>query len=93
VKIGEFLVRVDFVVLVMHPDSRVSLILRWPFLSTANARINVGRGEITFEINGKEEKFAIRPRLELSIKANMINEEKTSSEQPLSPEMEDAPEY
>jgi hypothetical protein len=50
----------------MHPDSRVSRILGRPFLSTANARINVGRGEITFEINGKEEKFAFSPRPELS---------------------------
>jgi hypothetical protein len=61
VKIREFLVPVDFVVLDMHPDSRVSLILERPFLSTANARINVGRGEIAFGINGKE-KFAFRPR-------------------------------
>jgi hypothetical protein len=70
-------VLVDFVVLDMHPDSRVSLILGRPFLSTANARINVGRAEITFEINGKEEKFAFRPRLELSINANMIDQEKS----------------
>jgi hypothetical protein len=77
----------------MHPDSRVSLILGRPFLSTANARINVGRGEITFEINEKEEKFAFRPRPELNINANMIDQEKTSSEGPLSPKMEDAPEY
>jgi hypothetical protein len=54
VKIWEFLVQVDFVVLDMHPDSRVSLILGRPFLSTANECINVGRGEITFEIDGKE---------------------------------------
>jgi hypothetical protein len=58
VKIREFLVPVDFMVLDMHPDSRFGR----PFLSTANARINVGRGEITFEINGMEEKFAFKPR-------------------------------
>jgi hypothetical protein len=92
VKIREFLVPVDFVVLDMHPDSRVSLMLGRPFLSTANAHINVGRGEITFEINGKE-KFAFRPRPELSINANMIDQEKTSSEGPLSLKTEDAPEY
>jgi hypothetical protein len=79
------LVPIDFVVLDMHPDSRVSLILEWPFLSTANACINVGKGEIAFDINGKEEKFAFRPRPELSINANMIDQEKTSSEGPLSP--------
>jgi hypothetical protein len=58
----------------MHTDSRVSLILGRPFLSTANARINVGGGKIIFEINGKEEKFAFRPRSELSINANMIDQ-------------------
>jgi hypothetical protein len=93
VKIREFLVPVDFVVLDMHPDSRVSLILRPPFLSTTNAHINVGGGEIIFEINEKEEKFAFRPRPELSINANMIDQEKTSSEGPLYLKMEDAPEY
>jgi hypothetical protein len=62
-------------------------------LSTANARINVGGGEITFEIDGKEEKFAFKPRLELNINANMIDQEKTSSEGPLSSKTEDAPEY
>jgi hypothetical protein len=87
------LVPVDFLVLDMHPDSRVSLIFKRPFLSTANACINVGRGEITFEINVKGEKFAFRPRPKLSINANMIDQEKTSSEEPLSSKMEDAPEY
>jgi hypothetical protein len=93
VKIREFLVPVDFVVLDMHPDSRVSLILGRPFLSTTNAHINVGGGEITFEINGKEEKFSIRPRPELNINANMIDQGKTSLEGPISPKMKDAPEY
>jgi hypothetical protein len=86
-------VLVDFVVLDMHPDSTVSLILRRPFLSTANTHINVGRGEITFEINGKEEKFSFRPRPELNINANMIDQEKTSLEGSLSLKTKDAPEY
>jgi hypothetical protein len=57
----------------MHPDSRVSLILGRPSLSTANARINVGGGKITFEIDGKKEKFAFKPRPELNINANIID--------------------
>jgi hypothetical protein len=93
VKIREFLVPTDFVVLDMHPNSRVSLILRRPFLSSANARINIGEGEITFEINGKEEKFAFRLRPELNINVNIIDQEKTSLEGPLYLKMEDAPEY
>jgi hypothetical protein len=93
VKIREFLVPVDFVVLAMHPDSRVSLILGQPFLSTANACINAGGGEITFEIDGKEEKFAFKPKPELNININMIVQENTSSKGSLYPKMEYAPEY
>jgi hypothetical protein len=51
VKIREFFVPVDFVVLDMQPDSIVSLILGRPFLSTANAHIDVGEGEIKFNTN------------------------------------------
>jgi hypothetical protein len=52
VKIWEFFVPVDFVVLYMHPASKVSLMLERPFLSTANAHIDVEKGEIKFTING-----------------------------------------
>ena len=55
VKIQEFFILVDFVVLDMHPDSKVSLILERPLLSTANAHIDVGKEEIKFTINGQEE--------------------------------------
>jgi hypothetical protein len=51
VKIREFFVPVDFVVLDMHPDSKVSLILGRPFFSTTNAHIDVRKGEIKFTIN------------------------------------------
>jgi hypothetical protein len=44
VKIRKFFILVDFVVLDMQPDSRVSLILGRPFLSTTNAHIDVGIG-------------------------------------------------
>jgi hypothetical protein len=43
VKIREFFMLVDFVVLDMHPESKVSLILERPFLSTANAYIDVAK--------------------------------------------------
>jgi hypothetical protein len=64
VKISEFFVPVDFVVLDMHPDSKVSLILGRPFLSTANAHIDVGKREIKFTINGQKERFTFKPRPE-----------------------------
>jgi hypothetical protein len=53
VKIREFFVPVDFVVLDMSPDSKVSLILGRLFLSTTNAHIDIGKGEIKFTINGQ----------------------------------------
>jgi hypothetical protein len=86
VKIREFFVPVDFVVLDMHPDSKVSLILGRPFLSTANAHIDVGKGEIKFTINGQEEQFAFKSKQELNKSAKMVEEDQTV--QP--PETEDA---
>jgi hypothetical protein len=48
----------------MQEDMKTPLILGRPFLSTTNAHIDVGAGEIKFNINGKEERFAFKPRLE-----------------------------
>jgi hypothetical protein len=76
IKIRDFFVLVDFVVLDVQPDSKVSLILGRPFLSTVNAHINVGVGEIKFNINGKEERFAFKPRPELNLTVNMVWQEK-----------------
>jgi hypothetical protein len=59
----------------MQPDSKVSLILGRPFLSTTNAHINVGIGEVKFNINGREECFPFKPKPELSTTTNMISEE------------------
>jgi hypothetical protein len=57
VNIKGFFIPVNFVILEMHPDSKVSLILGRPYLSTANAHINVGIGEVKFNFNGQEERF------------------------------------
>ena len=54
----------DFVVLHMQEDMKTPLILGRPFLSTTNAHIDVRVGEIKFYINGKEERFAFKPRPE-----------------------------
>ncbi|XP_021319182.1 uncharacterized protein LOC110436414 [Sorghum bicolor] len=62
VKIREFLVPVDFMVLDMEVDEKTPLILGRPFLSTANAHIDVGAGEIQFTINGAQEKFNFKPK-------------------------------
>ena len=64
VKIQNFFVPIDFVVLDMQEDMKTPLILGRPFLSTTNAHFDVGAREIKFYINGKEERFAFKPRLE-----------------------------
>ena len=43
---------------------KTPLILGRPFLGTINAHIDVRAGEIKFHINGKEERFAFKPRPE-----------------------------
>ena len=63
-KIGEHLVPVDFVILDMGEGSKAPLILGRPFLKNARANIDVGKGEIKFDINGTTSEFKFRPRLE-----------------------------
>jgi hypothetical protein len=45
------------------------LIFGRPFLKTVGATIDVGKGEIMFDINGKRSSFKFQPRLEV---CNMI---------------------
>ena len=61
VKIRGYFVRVDFVVLDMETTKELPHILGRPFLSTVGAQIDVGAGEIRFNINGKEEKLDFWP--------------------------------
>jgi len=75
VKIRDFLMPVDFVVLDMSPDSKVSIILGRPILSTTNAHIDVGKGEIKFNINGQEEHFTFKPKPERDSIVKEVHEE------------------
>ena len=45
-------------------DRKIPLILGRPFLGTVNAHIDVGAGEIQLNINGNQEKFAFKPKVE-----------------------------
>ena len=63
-KIRNFFIPVNFVVLDMEFDTKTPLILGRPFLSTANIHIDVGAGEIQLNINGQKEKFAFKPKVE-----------------------------
>jgi hypothetical protein len=69
VKVGHHFILIDFVVLEMGEREKPPLILGWPFLKTVGATIDVGKGEINFDINGEKSSFKFRPRLEV---CNMI---------------------
>jgi hypothetical protein len=73
VRVRDFFIPVDFVVLDMDVDTRTPLILRRPFLSTGNANIDVGAGEICLNINGEEERFTFKPKVEQCSQVRMID--------------------
>jgi hypothetical protein len=68
-KVGHHFIPVDFVVLEMGEREKTPLILGRPFLKTVGATIDVGKGEIMFDINGERSSFTFQPRLEA---CNMI---------------------
>jgi hypothetical protein len=69
VKVGHHFIPVDFVVLEMGEREKPPLILGRPFLKTVGATIDVGKGEIMFDINGERSSFEFHPRIEA---CNMI---------------------
>lgn len=64
VRVWDFLIPEDFVVLDMALDTKTPLILGRPFLSTAKASIDVGVGQVHLNINGKTESFTFQPKVE-----------------------------
>jgi hypothetical protein len=71
VKVEHHFIPVEFMVLEMGEREKPSLILGRPFLKTMGATIDVGKGEIMFDINGERSSFKFRPRLEV---CNMIKD-------------------
>jgi hypothetical protein len=69
VKVGHHFIPVDFIVLEMGEREKPPLILGRPFLKTVGATVDVGKGEIMFDINGERSSFKFRPRIEA---CNMI---------------------
>jgi Ca2+-dependent lipid-binding protein len=53
----------------MGEREKPPLILGRPFLKTVGGTIDVGKGEINFDINGEKSSFKFRPRLKV---CNMI---------------------
>jgi hypothetical protein len=69
VNVGHHFIPVDFVVLEMGEREKPPLILGRPFLKTVGATIDVGKGEIKFDINSERSSFKFQPHLEV---CNMI---------------------
>jgi hypothetical protein len=69
VKVGHHFIPIDFVVFEMGEREKPPLILGRPFLKTVGTTIDVGKGEIKFDINGERSSFKFRPCLEV---CNMI---------------------
>jgi hypothetical protein len=75
----------------MGEREKPPLILGRPFLKTMGATIDVGKGEINFDINGEKSSFKFRPRLEvcnmIEVKyvpphRRVVNEEPRKKEEP-----------
>jgi hypothetical protein len=69
VKVEQHFIPIDFVVLEMGEREKPPLILGRPFFKTVGATIDVGKGEIMFDINGERSSFKFRPRIKA---CNMI---------------------
>ena len=75
----------------MEVDTKTPLILGRQFLSTTNAHIDVGAGEIQLNINGQKEKFAFKPKVEQCSQVKAFNQKKKSeieSKKPSIPSIE-----
>ncbi|XP_021745344.1 uncharacterized protein LOC110711273 [Chenopodium quinoa] len=60
-KIGEFTIPVDFIVLEIAEDDQILIILGRPFLATSGALIDVKGLRITFRVGKNEESFELKP--------------------------------
>ena len=65
----------------MEVDAKTPLILGRPFLSNANAHIDVRAGEIQLNINGQTEWFAFQPKVEQCSQVKAFNWKKSEKEQ------------
>ena len=64
VKVGKFVLPVDFVVMQMEEDTQVHLLLGRPFLATRVALIDVQKGELTLRVGDEAVQFNINRSLE-----------------------------
>jgi len=66
IKVGDFYVPIDFVVLDMAEDCRTQIILDRPFLATMGCKIDVKEGRLTFDVREHHAEFGLFENVELS---------------------------
>ena len=71
----------------MEVDTKTPLILGRPFLSTANAHIDVGVGEIQLNINGQKEKFTFKPKVEQCSLVKEVHQKKKPEKEAKKPSL------
>ncbi|XP_057772985.1 uncharacterized protein LOC130992391 [Salvia miltiorrhiza] len=59
VKVGDFILPTDFVVLDIEDDNKIPLILGRPFLGTGRALIDVEKGELTLRVHNESQTFYV----------------------------------
>jgi hypothetical protein len=59
VRVGQFFIPTDFIVMDIKEDSNTPIILGRPFLATAGAIIDVKRGKLTFEVGEEKIEFIL----------------------------------
>jgi len=59
IKVGDFFVPIDFVVLNMDEDCRTQIILGRPFLAIAGCKIDVKEGRLTFDVGEHHVEFGL----------------------------------
>ena len=66
IKVGDFYIPLDFVILDMAEDSHTQIILGRPFLATAKCKIDVKERKLTFDVREHHAEFGLFKDLESS---------------------------
>lgn len=74
IKVGDFWILVDFVVIDIKEDSEIPIILGRPFLATCNARFDVGKGKITMAVGEEDVIFNVNNPTDKSIILDQAHE-------------------
>lgn len=59
VRIGQFYILIDFIIMDIKEDSNIPIILGRPFLATTRAIIDVKKGKLTFEVGEEKVEFIL----------------------------------